>query len=183
MTWSRIFFFLSFVLFSQAVHAQQPIIQSNLVSTGFKKTSEKRNIKALIIHSCFNATYPNTAAPDTFSFDGVLKQFADYGVSAHYVIDRSGAIHQLVKDNDVAYHAGKSQLPDGTSAVNSCSLGIEIMCTYTSGPNAAQYEALKALVLQLDSKYTFKYILGHSAIAPGRKTDPWCFKDPGIYRK
>lgn len=112
-----------------------------------------------------------------------MKQFADYGVSAHYVIDRSGQIHQLVKNNDIAYHAGKSQLPDGTTSVNSCSIGIEIMCTYTSGPNQAQYEALQNLVQQLDAAYHFKYILGHSDIAPGRKTDPWQFKDPGIYRK
>jgi N-acetyl-anhydromuramyl-L-alanine amidase AmpD len=174
---------LLLLLAAQVAQAQQPVIQKDFVSFGFKKQSTERKVKALIIHSCFNASYPSTAAPDTFSFSGVVKQFADYGVSAHYVIDREGNIHQLVKLNDVAFHAGKSQLPDGTTSVNSCSIGIEIMCTYTVGPNAAQYDALTNLVRYLDSTYSFKYILGHSEIAPGRKTDPWKFKDPGIYRK
>lgn len=182
MKFARTSLFLLLLITTAAVWAQ-PVVQSDLVTFGHKKSSGTRAVKALIIHSCFNASFPNTAAPDTFSFDGVVKQFEQYSVSAHYVIDREGGIHQLVKNNDVAFHAGKSQLPDGTTAVNSCSIGIEIMCTYTSGPNAAQYQALKELVQHLDASYHFKYILGHSDIAPGRKTDPWHFKDPGIYRK
>lgn len=156
---------------------------SELVSFGYEKFNGTRNVKALIIHSTFNASYPSTSKPDSFDVSGVLKQFKTYNVSAHFLIDRSGMIHQLVLPNNIAWHAGKSILPDGTSAVNAVSIGIEIMCTYTSGPNEAQYIALRELIDTLDSRYKFKYILGHSDIAPGRKTDPWKFVDNHFYRK
>lgn len=159
------------------------VIVEKKVSFGHKKNTEKRDIKAFIIHSTFNASFPTTQKPDTFSVAGVLKQFEQYGVAAHYLITREGNVFQLVDNNDVAFHAGKSVLPDGTTAVNACSIGVEIMCTYTSGPNEAQYASLRRLIDQLDSEYKFKYILPHSDIAPGRKTDPWKFTDRGFYRK
>lgn len=180
---STILFFI--LVFVQSALSQKAYWDnsSELVTFGHEKVEGVHNVKALIIHSTFNATYPSTAKPDTFSVAGVLKQFQSYNVSAHYLIDRSGKIHQLVLPNNIAWHAGKSQLPDGTTSVNACSIGIEIMCTYTSGPTAAQYLALRELIDTLDGNYHFKYILGHSDIAPGRKSDPWKFVDNGFYRK
>lgn len=176
---------LAFLILSLAAKAQvtDSFIVRKHVAFGFKTSEPKRAVKALILHSTFNASFPNTQHPDTFSVEGVLKQFQQYGVAAHYLIGRDGVVYELVEPNNEAYHAGKSQLPDGTTAVNSCSIGIEIMCTYTVGPNATQYASLRKLIDQLDSKYKFKYILGHFDIAPGRKTDPWHFLDQGYFRK
>ncbi|MFM7769727.1 MAG: N-acetylmuramoyl-L-alanine amidase [Bacteroidota bacterium] len=181
----RIAPFLLLFTFPIFLLAQKPKLEVTkaLVSFGFEKFEGQRAVKALIIHSTFNASYPSEANPDTFDVKGVIKQFKTYNVSAHYLIDRQGNIHQLVDDNNIAWHAGKSQLPDGTQGVNACSIGIEIMCTYTSGPNKSQYNSLRELITHLDSTYNFQYILGHSEIAPGRKTDPWNFKDQGFYRK
>jgi N-acetyl-anhydromuramyl-L-alanine amidase AmpD len=36
-----------------------------------------------------------------------------------------------------------------------------------------QYEAINALVAYLKSTFGVKHVVGHSDIAPGRKTDPW----------
>jgi N-acetyl-anhydromuramyl-L-alanine amidase AmpD len=174
------FLFLTLVVNAQLTHL---IIGRKHVDFGYKPSESKREVKALIIHSTFNASFPSTQQPDTFSVDGVIQQFKLYGVAAHYLIGRDGNVYELVEPNNVAYHAGKSQLPDGTTAVNSCSIGIEIMCTYTVGPNDAQYAALRKLIDQLDAEYNFKYILGHFDIAPGRKTDPWHFKHEGFFRK
>lgn len=46
--------------------------------------------------------------------------------SAHYVIDRDGSIVQMVKDEDRAWHAGKSSLY-GRNNVNDFSIGIELV--------------------------------------------------------
>jgi N-acetyl-anhydromuramyl-L-alanine amidase AmpD len=181
----RFYATLAFLLITLAVNAQLTplIIGQRHVDFGYKSVESKREVKALIIHSTFNASFPNAQHPDTFSVDGVLQQFKQYGVAAHYLIGRDGNVYELVEPNNVAYHAGKSVLPDGTTAVNSCSIGIEIMCTYTVGPNSAQYASLRKLIDQLDATYKFKYILGHFDIAPGRKTDPWHFVDNGFFRK
>ena len=181
----RFYALLVFSFLTLAVNAQltQFLILRKHVDFGYKTSESQRDVKALILHSTFNASFPNTQQPDTFSVDGVIQQFQKYGVAAHYLIGRDGQVYELVEPNNVAYHAGKSVLPDGTTAVNSCSIGIEIMCTYTVGPNEAQYASLRKLIDQLDTNYKFKYILGHFDIAPERKTDPWNFVDQGYFRK
>ncbi|MFQ5907198.1 MAG: N-acetylmuramoyl-L-alanine amidase [bacterium] len=50
----------------------------------------------------------------------------DSGASAHYVIDRHGAIIQMVKDEDKAWHAGESEF-GGRTDVNDFSIGIELV--------------------------------------------------------
>jgi len=46
-------------------------------------------------------------------------------VSAHYLISRKGRIVQLVRDSDVAWHAGRSYW-QGRRGVNNFSIGIEL---------------------------------------------------------
>lgn len=140
------------------------------VPYGFKTTQEKRNITSIIIHSSYNAL-----DSDSFSVQGVLKEYDMYKVAPHYLIDREGGVYQLVRDEDIAYHAGKSRLPDGTVNVNQSSIGIEIINTFNSAPSQKQYEALNSLIDELKARYKIRYVLGHSDIAPGRKSDPWMF--------
>ncbi len=145
-------------------------IISHLVNWGYRKPHRPRTIEAIIIHSSYNA-----ASPDSFSLQGVLREYKDADVSPHYIIDRKGNIYRLVADKDIAYQAGKSRLPDGKTNVNEVSIGIEIINTMRDSPTQAQYISLAKLVHCLQSKYPIKYVLGHKDIAPGRKTDPWNF--------
>jgi N-acetyl-anhydromuramyl-L-alanine amidase AmpD len=64
-------------------------------------------------------------------------------------------------------------LPDGTTNVNSCSIGIELMTSYTESPTEQQLAALLILINQIKKRHPIKYVLRHSDIAPVRKTDPW----------
>lgn len=137
------------------------------VNFGFAPNSN-RSVNTVIVHSTFN-----NSGGDKYDIDLVIKQFSQYGVSAHYVIGRDGKIYQLVDENDNSYHAGKSSLPDGTTNVNSCSVGIELMTSYTESPTEAQIQALLALINDIKKRYAIKYVLRHSDIAPVRKTDPW----------
>ncbi|MBN2766213.1 MAG: N-acetylmuramoyl-L-alanine amidase [Paludibacteraceae bacterium] len=130
--------------------------------------AKNRKIDVVIIHSTFN-----NSGGDHYDIDLVIKQFSCYKVSAHYVIGRKGEIFQLVEEKNTAYHAGKSSLPDGRTSVNSCSIGIELMTTFTEAPTETQIRALTTLIDDIKSRHEIKYILRHSDIAPGRKTDPW----------
>lgn len=137
------------------------------VSFGFAPNSN-RSVNTVIVHSTFN-----NSGGDIYDIDLVIKQFSKYSVSAHYVIGRDGKVYQLVDEKDNSYHAGKSSLPDGTTNVNSCSIGIEIMTAYTEAPTEKQVASLLTLINQIKKRHTIKYVLRHSDIAPVRKTDPW----------
>jgi AmpD protein len=95
-------------------------------------------------------------------------------VSTHLFIRRDGTIEQFVSFNDRAWHAGKSEW-QGREACNDYSIGIECEGTDETPYEVAQYTTLRALLPVLLAAYpaiTPERIVGHSDIAPGRKTDP-----------
>lgn len=145
------------------------IIQK-LVSWGYSK-SNNRSIDTIIIHSSYNAL-----SSDPYDVNHLIEEYKQYGVSPHYLIDRKGNIYQLVGDQNIAYHAGVSKMPDGRTNVNNFSLGIEMMTTEKDKLTEAEYQSLNSLILYLKGKYKIKNVLGHNQIAPGRKTDPWNFE-------
>jgi len=51
-------------------------------------------------------------------------------------------------------------------------VGIELEGTDTVAYASAQYRILARLLRALYRRYAFRYVVGHSDIAPGRKTDP-----------
>ncbi|MEC7100207.1 MAG: N-acetylmuramoyl-L-alanine amidase [Pseudomonadota bacterium] len=98
-------------------------------------------------------------------------------VSCHYLINRSGNIIQMVKDNKSAWHAGKSKWKKFNN-LNNNSIGIELVnkghkLGYEKFTNM-QIQSLIKLSLFLKKKYKIKKenFLGHSDIAPLRKKDP-----------
>jgi AmpD protein len=95
-------------------------------------------------------------------------------VSAHVLITRDGSMTQYVAFTDRAWHAGESAYC-GRRACNDFSVGIELEGSDDIPYERAQYETLAALVHTLRSAYpTLRdaAIVGHSDIAPDRKTDP-----------
>lgn len=98
-------------------------------------------------------------------------------VSAHYLIEESGVVHSLVPEDRRAWHAGKSYWA-GESDINSASIGIEIVNPghefgYRAFPEH-QIVSLIRLAQGIVKRYGIKpsRVLGHSDVAPGRKTDP-----------
>ncbi len=95
-------------------------------------------------------------------------------VSAHCLIERDGKVIQFVSFNDRAWHAGESQWRF-EPACNNFSIGIELEGLDEQAYAAAQYNSLAALFRALRASYPdigADAIVGHSDIAPGRKTDP-----------
>ena len=98
-------------------------------------------------------------------------------VSSHYFIKKNGEILNLIPDNYIAWHAGKSRWKK-KNFLNKNSIGIEIQNPGHSFnyPNFSEKQivALKKLLRFLMKKYKVlkKNVLGHSDIAPDRKKDP-----------
>ena len=103
--------------------------------------------------------------------------FAEVGslrVSSHVVVARDGAVTQYVGFTERAWHAGKSRYR-GREACNDFSVGVELEGTDTLPYEPAQYAALAEVVAALCAAYrrlSPDRVVGHSDIAPGRKTDP-----------
>jgi AmpD protein len=122
-------------------------------------------------HGCIDALFTNRldvrAHPFFAELDGLR-------VSAHVLIARTGTLTQYVGFDRRAWHAGASYFA-GRQRVNDFSVGVELEGTDDCPYTPAQYRVLAGLVHALMHRYpgmTRTRIVGHSDIAPGRKTDP-----------
>lgn len=96
-------------------------------------------------------------------------------VAAHFLIRRNGELIQFVSCNQRAWHAGVSTW-QGRTNCNDFSIGIELEGCDQIAFEDAQYLALNHLLAELGRRYPVEAVVGHSDIAPGRKTDPGpCF--------
>jgi len=94
-------------------------------------------------------------------------------VSAHYVVSRDGKVYHMLNDYLRSWHAGVSKWGSVTD-MNSCSIGIEIDNNGLEPFQEAQMKSLLLLLAKLKKAYNIPTanFIGHSDIAPGRKTDP-----------
>jgi len=148
-------------------------------------------VNLLVIHciSLPQGDYGGPAIEQLFSgcldcsADPSFADLAGLEVSAHCVIRRDGSVEQYVSFEKRAWHAGVSSFA-GVAACNDYSIGIELEGTDTTDYTQAQYRALVALTAELQARYpaiTKQRIVGHSDIAPGRKSDPGSGFDWGYY--
>ena len=132
-------------------------------SPNFDKVSNRR-IKYIIIHY--------TGMKDQISAIQRL-QSKVAKVSCHYLISKRGNIFQLVKDENVAWHAGKSRWLSDLN-LNLKSIGIELVNNGNEPFAKKQINSLIKLLkfLKKNHQINKKFILGHEDIAPKRKKDP-----------
>lgn len=97
-------------------------------------------------------------------------------VSSHFLIRRDGELVQFVSCNKRAWHAGASQWQH-RERCNDFSVGVELEGCDFEAFELVQYETLNHLITSLKETYPIQHIVGHSDIAPGRKTDPGPFFD------
>lgn len=98
-------------------------------------------------------------------------------VSAHYLIDEDGSTYRLVPEERRAWHAGLGYWR-GHADLNSRSIGIELVNPghddgYRPFP-ADQMASLITLSRSILARHPIpaRNVIGHSDLAPGRKTDP-----------
>lgn len=102
------------------------------------------------------------------------QEIAHLRVSAHCFIRRDGELIQFVPFNKRAWHAGVSCF-QGVEKCNDFSIGVELEGTDTLAYEDIQYQVLAGLIKSLQKAYpkiSLDRLVGHSDIAPGRKTDP-----------
>ncbi len=140
----------------------------HLKSPNYIHCNKRRNIHSVIIH------YTGMRSLQS-AVEKLLSK--KYEVSSHYLISRTGKIIQLVKDNNIAWHAGISNWFKFKN-LNKNSIGIELenkghQYGYQTFPRKQIVQLIKILKI-LKRKFKIKNIniTGHSDIAPNRKTDP-----------
>ena len=141
-----------------------------------------KEIDLIVIHSISlpPGIFGNSFVEDFFqnkldhSKDKYFQEIKDLKVSSHFLIKRDGEITQFVSILDRAWHAGVSSF-EGREDCNDYSIGIELEGTDIDSFEENQYESLVSLTSILMSelpRITLDRIVGHSDIAPGRKSDP-----------
>ena len=108
------------------------------------------------------------------SADEYFEEIKNLKVSSHLLIDRRGKVTQFVPFNKNAWHAGISHYK-GQENCNDFSIGVEMEGTDSIDYTTKQYESLKEVTLSLMKAYpriSLDNIVGHSDVAPERKTDP-----------
>jgi len=137
------------------------------------------DITLLVVHGI-------SLPPGTFGGDAIERLFtnrldptahasfasiASLRVSSHFLVRRDGELVQFVACGDRAWHAGASSWR-GRERCNDFSIGVELEGTDDTAYARPQYAVLGRLVRALARRYPIAEIVGHSDIAPGRKTDP-----------
>lgn len=157
------------------------LVNARFVASAFADERPGAEISLLVIHNIslpaghFGTRY----VPELFTGEinpdshPDLEDLAGVKVSSHLFIDRPGGVTQFVEFDRRAWHAGASEY-NGRTACNDFSIGIELEGTDDSGYSALQYQVLSSIctALMLEYGIGLESIVGHSDIAPGRKTDP-----------
>ena len=112
-----------------------------------------------------------------------FRQIEGMRVSSHLLIRRDGEVVQYVPFHARAWHAGVSNFA-GRERCNDFSIGIELEGTDDTAYEIVQYRELARVILALCNAYpalSLQRLVGHSDVAPGRKSDPGeCFDWPRL---
>jgi N-acetyl-anhydromuramoyl-L-alanine amidase len=155
---------------------------AHLSSPNCDDRPDKDDINLIVIHcislppgefgnNCISQLFCNHLEPDAHPY---FKEIHQLKVSSHLVIERTGEILQFVPFDKRAWHAGQSCFA-GRERCNDFSIGIELEGTEIIPYTEIQYQQLAKSVRILLNTYpelSPERIVGHSDIAPGRKTDP-----------
>ena len=155
-----------------------------VVSPNFDCRPEGAAISLVVVHAI-------SLPPSRFGSDDILRFFTNtlesdkhpffleishLRVSAHFLIRRDGELIQFVSCHERAWHAGESSW-NGRERCNDFSIGVELEGCDDQPFAESQYRRLAGLIQCLCECYPIDAVVGHSDIAPLRKTDPGPFFD------
>jgi len=118
-----------------------------------------------------NDFFTNRLDADAHPYFAEIK---DLKVSSHVLIRRDGKLVQYVPFTGRAWHAGKSCY-QARDACNDFAIGIELEGQDDERYEEIQYRRLAELIQLLRGHFPAigeTDVVGHSDVAPGRKTDP-----------
>jgi len=155
---------------------------SRCCSPNYNERPDEAMISLLVIHNIslppgqFGGGYIHDFFTNQLNPGGdpFFTEIADMQVSAHLLIERTGTVTQFVPFAKRAWHAGRSCFQQRENC-NDFSIGIELEGTDAEPYTDEQYQTLSTITHVLMGHYpalVAQNIVGHSDIAPGRKTDP-----------
>lgn len=168
------------IIMSEAGYANQGV----LVPSPNFDARPANEISLIVIH---NISLP----PSQYGGNGIIELFTNQlnpdehpyyadvyqlRVSSHFLIRRNGHLIQFVSCLQRAWHAGQSTWQE-RERCNDFSVGIELEGSDFEAFEPQQYATLKSLIAGLRQVYPISDIVGHSDIAPHRKTDPGPYFD------
>ena len=153
-----------------------------LASPNHDVRPDENDISLIVVHNIslppeqfgsdhINQLFTNCLCPDEHPFFAEINHLR---VSSHVLIRRDGEVIQYVPFHKRAWHAGLSSY-QGREVCNDFSIGIELEGDDVTPFTTPQYQTLATLteaVLQAYPTLSHEHVVGHSDIAPGRKTDP-----------
>lgn len=160
------------------------IASPNFDARPLSEHHQAADISLIVIH---NISLP----PSQYGGNGIIELFTNQlnpeehpyyaeihtrKVSSHFLIRRDGELIQFVSCLNRAWHAGMSNW-QGRERCNDFSVGIELEGSDFEIFEPIQYQTLNRLLTNLREVYPILDIVGHSDIAPGRKTDPGPYFD------
>jgi len=151
-------------------------------SPNFDERPQGCDVELVVVHNIslppreFGGPYIDALFTNTLDAraHGYFADIADLRVSAHLLIDRDGRVTQYVPFSRRAWHAGESCFQDRTRC-NDFSVGIELEGADDVPFEEMQYRRLAEVIRVIRAEWpgiTWERIVGHSDIAPQRKTDP-----------
>ena len=170
-------------------HASSTSIQQGLLSAANFIASPNKNsrpnpsdIRLIIVHGIslppeqfgegwIDDFFLNRLDPNQHPY---FQEICGLEVSSHLLIRRDGSVTQYVPFHERAWHAGLSSYK-GQENCNDFSIGIELEGTDYIPYTDEQYVELACCCKALFEHYktlSAESIVGHSDVAPGRKTDP-----------
>ena len=141
------------------------ILNIRTIANWLKSSSRKgREVSTIVLHATAGGTAKSSIAY-------MMRQAV--AASYHYIIERDGTIFKCVPTSRKAWHAGKSEGPQGRD-VNPYSIGIAF-ANLNDGKELItpkQIEACRELVDDLATAYPIRWITTHYGVSYPRKTDP-----------
>jgi N-acetylmuramoyl-L-alanine amidase len=143
-------------------------ILTNRKTPNYDKRPVGVSVDTVVIHA--------TAGPLVPSLNWLCSKQSQ--VSCHYVIGKGGEIYRILGEEYRAWHAGRTEMPDGREWANDYSIGIEVV-NANDGKDPypdIQVEALVWLLKNILARRGIRRanVVTHAEIArpKGRKTDP-----------
>ncbi len=153
-----------------------------VISPNFDERPPDTEIDLVVVHGislpagvyggdAIDRLFTNTLDPNAHP---EFRDIARLRVSAHALIRRDGGLTQYLPMHRRAWHAGASRF-EARAGCNDFSIGIELEGSDQDPYEHVQYQVLAELIGTLSAVWRGirpERVVGHSDIAPGRKTDP-----------
>jgi len=154
---------LEYIRTRYGIRKEEPIIDPRMIVIHWTAIDTLRG--------SYNAMQPERLPMHRFR----IRRGGALNVGAHFLVDRDGAIYQLMPETMFARH---------TIGLNLHAIGIENVGGNVSTPlTHAQLAANEQLVRRLANKYGIEWLIGHFEYGKFRETHLWLEKDSSYFTK